>query len=194
MKLLAEYQEFLFGLLAGFAGFLLQDRVSTLIAARRFRQRIACDIELQTRNYMNHLPELKDQIAGAKALINRGEVPDDISAYPVIWSNEFSLLSHLLENSAHLRLGVFNACVEFYDIMGRLEKIRNAYNDSARHLATSSQERPAHFRFLYHCLNQQMKEYVYVVEKGGHALRSLSRAYGHVHVDGKLLDQIFDPA
>lgn len=189
-----NYLGFFVGLGAGLLGFLLQDRVAHIMAGRRFRQRVACDIEIITRNHMNHLPVLKKRINDLQRFLDRREVPGDIESYRVIWANEFSLLPHLLENSAHLRLPVFNACIEFYDIMGRLEEIRRAHNDSARHLATSAEDRSEHFQFLHYCLKEQMLEYVYVIEKGGAALRSLASSYRHVDVDDELLASIFQPA
>jgi len=184
---------FIAGVAAGFIGFVLEDRVSHLIAGRRFRQRIVSDIELITRNYADFLPTLERQTAALGEILDRGEMPDDPSLYHPIWSNEFTLLSHLVENSAHLAASVFDTCVEFYDVLGRTNEIRLAHNRSALHLGVSDEDRLQHLRFVLYCRREQIQEYVLLIRKGGTALRSLRRRY-IVRVDRELIDSVLAPA
>jgi hypothetical protein len=184
---------FVAGLAAGFIGFVIQDRISHLITGFRFRKRIACDIEIVTRNYMGFLPRLKGLAQELEETLDRGELPADPVLYHPIWSNEFTLLPHLVENSAHLAPAVFETCVDFYDVCGRVNEIRIAHNASALHLGISDADREKHLRFIVYCRREQILEYATMIKKGGTALRSLSRRY-LIRVDPGLLDSIFAPS
>ncbi|HEU0052528.1 MAG TPA: hypothetical protein VFQ39_05095, partial [Longimicrobium sp.] len=150
----------------------------------------ASDIESYVRNYWGHLPTLQEiRRDFDTALADPARVPS-IEYRKIVLSNTFTLLPHVIENSAHLRPEVFTSCVNFYDVYGRLEEIRVAHNECARSLALeggTAEERKRRLDFLSYCLGELEQEYRTLIAAGHAALRMLSSNYWFLTADESVL-------
>jgi hypothetical protein len=182
----ASASSFIFGLGSALAAFLATTKVDREYQARRFRERIKEDIQETFRNYLDHRPVLK----GDYAKLKKDLTTADKNTYEykrIIWSNSYTLLPHIIENSAFLRAPVFKACVDYYDNWGRLEEIRKAHNESASRAACSSIDREQNLDFALYCLQKLSEEYEFLLDAGYTALRLLWSNYPSIEVDQNLL-------
>ncbi|PKP60019.1 hypothetical protein CVT91_05785, partial [Candidatus Atribacteria bacterium HGW-Atribacteria-1] len=80
--------------------FLIREIINHAKYGLLFRKQLVSDIKILVENFSQHLPELSKQaqeISNALDVFQSGKKPD-ISLFP-IWSNEFSLIGQLYQNS-----------------------------------------------------------------------------------------------
>jgi len=181
-----SFSSFLFGLGSALMAFLVTTRIDRAYKAQRFRERIKDDIQETFRNYVGHRPVLEEDCAS----LSQDLITADKTTYEynrIIWSNTYSLLPHVIDHSDFLRAPVFKACVDFYDISGRLEEIRKAHNESACRAACELQDRGRNLDFALYCLQQLQTEYGFLLNAGYTALRLFSSNYPAIEVDEDLV-------
>lgn len=178
---------FIFGVGSALAAFLVTTRIDRAYQGRRFRERIKEDIQETFRNYLEHRPILEHDCQKLTDGLAQFGAKLTYQYYRIIWSNTYSLLPHVIDNSAFLRAPVFKACVDFYDVGGRLEEIRIAHNAAACRAACEAQDRASNLRFALYCLKKLQEEYEILLDAGYKALRLLSSNYSFIEVDENLL-------
>jgi hypothetical protein len=166
-----SFAQYMLGIIVAILIFLIKEALADARAGFRFRKRVVADVKLLVENHFHHLPTLTKQIevldAAIKTLEGGGQ-PERCVA--MIWSNEYTLLDHLYQNSSYLHEEAFQETVRFYDTIGRSNQVRCDYNQAVRHVLERECYDARSFRFLASCLKALRANYHELIERGCNAV------------------------
>jgi len=149
-----------------------------------FRKQLVFDVKILVENFSQHLPELSKQvqeISIALDVFQSGKKPD-ISLFP-IWSNEFSLIGQLYQNSSYLNAEVFQEAVSFYDIGGRVNETRKDYNEIVKKITESNSYTDRSIKFIKSCLTTMSSDYCRLINCGCNVLILIVQKHSFLNVD-----------
>lgn len=175
---------YLIGIGVAIMVFLIREFINHAKYGLLFRKQLVSDIKILVENFSQHLPVLSKQtqeISNALDVFQSGKKPD-ISLFP-IWSNEFSLIGQLYQNSSYLNAEVFQEAVSFYDIGGRVNETRKDYNEMVKKISESNRYTDRSIKFIKSCLTTMSSDYCRLINCGCNVLILIVRKHSFLNVD-----------
>jgi len=186
-----SFIHYLIGIGVAIMVFLIRELINHLKYGLLFRKQLVLDIGILVENFYQHLPKLSKQtkeISTALDVFQSGKTPD-ISLFP-IWSNEFSLIGQLYQNSSYLNAEVFQEAVSFYDIGGRVNETRKDYNEMVKKISESNKYSDRSIKFIKCCLRTMSSDYCRLINCGCNVLILIVQKHSFLNVDISLYRNI----